>query len=93
MEITWFFLSCRLALVLKAPGEETHALLASRVYLGPTMPPFVFPFPNLVNSLYTHMSCHGVFLVGIWKSSDHRSYSSMLPTTKFGSAGLMKPSK
>jgi hypothetical protein len=28
------------------------------------MPPFEFPFPNLIKSIYIHMSCHGFFLVG-----------------------------
>jgi hypothetical protein len=31
---------------LKAPEEQKHTLLAPGFYLGLTMLPFVFPFPN-----------------------------------------------
>jgi hypothetical protein len=47
-----------LAKVLQVPGEEKHDLSASRFHLGPTMLPFVFPFPNLI---YTHVSWEGFF--------------------------------
>jgi hypothetical protein len=69
--------SHRLPQVLKAPEKvKTHSL-------GFWLPPghqhasLCFSLPELlINSLYTHVSCHGFFLVRykefIWKFSDHR---------------------
>jgi hypothetical protein len=44
----------RLLRVLKAPEEQKHTLSASSFHLGLTMLPFVFPFHNLINSIYYH---------------------------------------
>jgi hypothetical protein len=49
MRITWFSPLHVFWYVLKAPEEQKHALSASVFHLGLT--------------IYTHVSCHGFFLV------------------------------
>jgi hypothetical protein len=79
MGITWFLPSHRLASVLKAPGEEKHALF-STLHLCPPCSLCVFPFLTF-NELHLHsrvlrwILSHGT--QRIWKSSDHRLHSVM----------------
>jgi hypothetical protein len=46
----------------KSSWKREALALSLQILPRPHHAPFVFPVPNLINSIYTHGSCHGFFL-------------------------------